>query len=808
MRLSNSKRCHSSRRQQDSHRAHLGVEPLEDRRMLAAFELSSLLAANGGDATAGFVANGPTTGTGFAISLSGDMNGDGYADLLISDPDFDPLVNPGKPSWKYQKTEGAVFVVFGNEQGIPEVDLTSLDGTNGLAIYGNPEDTSGVWVGTALSLAAGDLNVDGIDDAVISTSNSTRAYVLYGNSQWGENGTPSAIELRSLTPAHGGNGSQGFVINGPIVDFARSIALDGDVNGDGIRDVVIGSDAMNNGDGGAFVIYGREDQPFPAEFSLNSLDGTNGVVIQGIDSGEYPSNSGNSVSAGGDLNGDGVDDIVIGARRASPDAERLEAGQVFVVYGSASLPGTIELSDILNGSGADGFVLNGIRGNTETGVFGDRAGVSVHSGGDFNGDEISDLAIGAPRAQNEEGEIEVGEGYIVFGRSAFPTVLELSELGGTSGVTVRGFDGSDSFGKRVALVNFNGDAYADLAVTAPGGDPDGRIDAGEVFIVFGSPDAPSGGLIDLAGIIAGDGSAGLVIRGVDAGAALGGGFSFSTSSSGNRLVVGDFNRDGVDDLALSSERTATRAYVLFGGADIIPPPPAPSFSIDDVAVTEGDSGTVTATFTVIRAGDTSQNVSVKYATADGTATAGSDYTAIELDTLTFAPGVTTQQIVVTILSDTLEEDDETFAVNLLVASQGATIADGIGVATIVDDDAAIDPNTLYVYDIRFESKRNGKDWRAVFEIRSDSNADSLGNSNDSPATGVLMTVTFAGQTYTGVTDSSGVFRTNWIPNLSRGNHYAEAADLALAGFVWDPLALDLEDDSDGDGLPDGLLSVA
>jgi hypothetical protein len=805
MRFSNSKHSRSSCRQQDSHRARLAVEPLEDRRMLAAFELSSLLEANGGDGTAGFVANGPTTGTGFTVSLSGDMNGDGYADFLVSDVDFDPFVNPGKPSGKYQRTEGAVFVVFGNEQGIPEVDLTSLDGTNGFAIYGNPEDGPLKFVGTGWgALAAGDLNGDGIDDAVIPTLRSTRAYVLYGKPQWA-----AVVELQSLTPSHGGDGSQGFVINGPIEGFARSITLDGDVNGDGRSDLVIGSDSMNNYDGGAIVIFGRGvSQPFPVEFPVNSLDGSNGVVIQGIDSGEYPSYSGSSVATGGDLNGDGVDDIVIGARRASPDAGRLEAGQVFVIYGSASLPGTIALSDILNGSGADGFVLNGIRGNTETGVVGDRAGVSVHSGGDFNGDGISDLAIGASRARNEAGAIEVGESYIVFGRGAdeppFPTVFELADLDGASGVTVRGFVQGDSFGKHVALVNFNGDAYADLVTTAPGGDPDGRTDAGEVFVVFGSPDTPVGRLIDLAGIIAGDGSAGLVIRGIDGGESVGGGIS-SVNDQGTTLGVGDFNGDGMDDLSLGNVRAVSRAYVVFGGAHIIPPPPAPSFSIDDVAVSEADSGTVTAMFTVTRAGDTSGTDTVDFTTADDTASAGSDY-AFASGTLTFLPGVTSLPVNVIVQGDIVDEADETFLVQLTNASAGATIVDATGVGTIEDDDSA--PNTLYVYDIRFESKRSGKDWRAVFEIRSDSNADGVGTSSDSPAAGVLMTVTFAGQTYTGVTDSSGVFRTNWIPNLSRGNHYAEVADLALAGFVWDPLGLDLENDSDNDGLPDQLLSVA
>ena len=119
--------------------------------------------------------------------------------------------------------------------------------------------------------------------------------------------------------------------------------------------------------------------------------------------------------------------------------------------------------------------------------------------------------------------------------------------------------------------------------------------------------------------------------------------------------------------------------------------------------------------------------------------------------------------------------------------------------------SASNANALYVFDIRFESKRGGKDWRAIFEIRSDSNADGQGGAADNVAAGVTIDVVFAGRTYTGTTDSDGVFRTSWIKNLSSGDHYANAVDLVLAGYSWDPLTMDLEDDSDGDGKPDDLL---
>jgi len=137
-----------------------------------------------------------------------------------------------------------------------------------------------------------------------------------------------------------------------------------------------------------------------------------------------------------------------------------------------------------------------------------------------------------------------------------------------------------------------------------------------------------------------------------------------------------------------------------------------------------------------------------------------------------------------------------------------TITDGNGgtaTATVPIDVSAANANSLYVYDIRFESKRGGKDWRAVFEIRSDSNANGEGDAADAVAPGVEIRVEFAGQTYTGTTDSDGVFRTSWIKRLGSGDHYAEVVDLVLANYFWDPLTLDLEGDSDGDGLPDDVL---
>jgi len=109
---------------------------------------------------------------------------------------------------------------------------------------------------------------------------------------------------------------------------------------------------------------------------------------------------------------------------------------------------------------------------------------------------------------------------------------------------------------------------------------------------------------------------------------------------------------------------------------------APSFTINNASATEG--GTVT--FTVTRAGSTAGTDTVQYATANGTAIAGADYTS-KSGTLTFNPGAASLQVSVTTLQDTLVEGNETFNVNLSNPSAGATIADSQGVGTIIDDDS-------------------------------------------------------------------------------------------------------------------------
>ena len=188
------------------------------------------------------------------------------------------------------------------------------------------------------------------------------------------------IELSTL------DGTNGFVLNG-VDEFdysGYSVSGAGDINGDGIDDLIIGAiiadpNGRNNA-GESYVVFGNANG-FAGNFELSSLDGNNGFVIAGVNSGDR---SGLSVSGAGDINGDGIDDLIIGADNADPDS-RSNAGESYVVFGNATgFNNQVDLS-ALNGN--NGFVIAGVNS-------GDRSGLSVSGAGDINGDGIDDLIIG------------------------------------------------------------------------------------------------------------------------------------------------------------------------------------------------------------------------------------------------------------------------------------------------------------------------------------------------------------------------------------------------------------------------------
>jgi hypothetical protein len=151
------------------------------------------------------------------------------------------------------------------------------------------------------------------------------------------------------------------------------------------------------------------------------------------------------------------------------------------------------------------------------------------------------------------------------------------------------------------------------------------------------------------------------------------------------IAAGDFNGDTWLDVATAHYYGSNVSVLINDG--IWPDPSAPRLRIGDVTVAEGNTGTVAAAFTVTLSAASDQPVTVAYATGDGSATAGSDYQTTS-GTLIFAPGETSKTITVPVIGDRLPEPTETFVVNLS-SPTNATIADGQGVGTIVDDEPRI-----------------------------------------------------------------------------------------------------------------------
>ena len=161
------------------------------------------------------------------------------------------------------------------------------------------------------------------------------------------------------------------------------------------------------------------------------------------------------------------------------------------------------------------------------------------------------------------------------------------------------------------------------------------------------------------------------------------------------IGFGDIFGTGRTDVVVGGEQSEYDYIYLVlrnnGDWGALPPPPPPSLSINDLysgsAIKEGNTGVVSATFTVTLSRASTEPITVDYATSDDTAIAGIDYQATS-GTLTFAPGQTSKTITFRVIGDRLAEFDEYFAVNLTDA-HGASIFDGQGFATIVDNEPRI-----------------------------------------------------------------------------------------------------------------------
>ena len=289
---------------------------------------------------------------GTSVSGGGDFDNDGFDDIIAGAPSFDiePLFG------------GAAFAFYGSASGLPSSPDWSVSG-----------GTSGMSFGSAVAVA-GDVDNDNYDDVIVGAPQRTVGFAgeggafLYRGSASGLLATPT-----SWMPVGGATG----------VRFGASVASAGDVNNDGFDDVIVGAPNAASGqatEGLAYVYHG-------------SPTGLSASPDQTLQVNQLAAAFGWSVASAGDINNDGYDDVIVGAKEY--DVDQTNEGAAFIFYGSAT--------------GIDpaiGAPLHGDKGNADYGI-------SVSSAGDYNGDGYDDVVVGASTTNN--GLTRAGRVYLYLG---------------------------------------------------------------------------------------------------------------------------------------------------------------------------------------------------------------------------------------------------------------------------------------------------------------------------------------------------------------------------------------------------------
>ena len=393
---------------------------------------------------------------GSALAEAGDVNGDGNPDLLVR-----------RGVALKGRARILAYVVFGGSTD--PIDLADL-GDRGFAITTTEGSETGdlrTYDYTGLA-GAGDVNGDGLDDVLIGVpwsdhndrTNSGSVYLVYGKAD------ATDVELSTL-------GTGGVTIDGgDDKDEAGVAVASADVSGDGTNDILVGAPlagrALPN-PGMAYVVFGGSLPP-----TIDLAGPFAGFAIEG---GRGRQNFGSAIAGAGDMNGDGLDEIVVGA---PADSFRVRSG-AYIVLGKS----TTDEVDV-GGADWDGWEIRPGRSSD--------VGHAVAGGSDFNGDAIPDVVIGDPDADDPK-DRDSGAAYVIFGPPGDP-VVRVDDLG-SSGVRIDPAGRFAKTGHSVAFVpDVNGDGRAEALVGSPNASDFGTYEAGRADVVPGTAD-PSP--IDLRG---------------------------------------------------------------------------------------------------------------------------------------------------------------------------------------------------------------------------------------------------------------------------------------------------------------------
>lgn len=389
---------------------------------------------------------------GTALSDAGDVNADGRTDLVTGFSSFSSSVG----------FSGAGLVAYGGQGGILALSGPSLAPSTGYAFT-----TAGAGLAGGRAAGVGDVNGDGRPDVAAPQLFGTRIVVTYGAA-----GPRPTLKIADPVPP-----AVGFEVTSVT---AVAISSAGDFNGDGVGDLLVGTDGVAGDADGAYygpggfgdpnkvsppaqavVVFGRKDRTGPVD--ARNLAAADGVLISA--GAVFPNGGGAlSTSPAGDVNGDGFGDVLLGAPEA--DGGR---GRAFVVLGSAAPPQNTELGDSM--PVARGFAMAPPGG-------GWALGTGVGDVGDVNGDKLADVVVGGPG-------VGPGFAWIVFGR----------KVGGSLALTADNFQGGQIIvgpsGTRSRLGaavdgagDVNGDGRGDVVLGAPGSSPNAL---GAAYVVKSLP---------------------------------------------------------------------------------------------------------------------------------------------------------------------------------------------------------------------------------------------------------------------------------------------------------------------------------